>query len=456
MSRRTRTICVGGIVTGCLALALIPLPGLLRGDGSPQAPAAAALIPERGLLRGNGSPQASAGAKLVVHEWGTFTSFAGSNGVELEFRPLIANDLPKFINSPSTPFGVSLSKNRYVALQRMETPVTYFYTDVPRVVNVRVDFPQGMLTEWYPVVKQFQAGTTSAQGAILGNAYLDWGAVRLTPPEQFANVRVGRSGAPAVPASLPAVGPNDPYGRARETDSAIVETLDANRGSHFEKFLFYRGLGNFDLPMTLVAQGNDRFEVTNGADEASGPLLLVCIENDRVRFARIDPVRPRSAIEIDLPGAESSVDHLAEAMVRELTAAGLYEKEAWAMVNTWRSSWFGENGTRLLYLVPGSLTEKLLPLTIEPAPTERVRVLVGRLETITPEDGWRLVDALGSSDRSETRTADAITAELSSLGRFAEPAIQFLIGQTADPPTRARLEAILAEIRSGKLAVRRD
>src|SRR5262249_46033668 len=152
--------------------------------------------------------------------------------------------------------------------------------------------------------------------------------------------------------------------------------------SHFEKFLFYRGLGNFDLPMTLVAQGNDRFEVTNGADEASGPLLLVRIEDGRVRFTRTDPLKPHSAIEFDLPSAESSVDHLAEAMVHELTAAGLYEKEAWAMVNTWRSSWFGESGTRLLHLVPSSLTEKLLPLTIEPAPTERVRVLVGRLETI--------------------------------------------------------------------------
>ena len=57
-------------------------------------------------------------------------------------------------------------------------------------------------------------------------------------------------------------------------------------GSHFEKFLFYRGLGNFELPIKLAALGNDRFEVANSADDASGALLLVRIEDGRVRFMR--------------------------------------------------------------------------------------------------------------------------------------------------------------------------
>src|SRR4029077_9160312 len=128
----------------------------------------------------------------------------------------------------------------------------------------------------------------------------------------------------------------------------------------------------------------------------------------------------------------------AETTVRELTATGLYEKEALAMVNTWRTSWFGENGTRLLYLVSGTLTDKLLPLTVDPAPDERVRVLVGRLETLTPEDCQRLVHALTGSGSGGNQTQKAITAELTSLGRFAEPAIQFAISQTNDLSTRAR------------------
>lgn len=113
------------------------------------------------------------------------------------------------------------------------------------------------------------------------------------------------------------------------------------------------------------------------------------------------------------------------------------------------SSWFGENGTRLLYLVPGELTDKLLPLSVEPAPNECVRVLVGRLETLTPEDCQRLAAALAGNGRDETTTPAAIKAELASLGRFAEPAIQFNISQTSDPTTRDRLEAILTEIPGG-------
>src|SRR2546422_8767777 len=36
--------------------------------------------------------------RLVVHEWGTFTSIAGKDGVALEWRPLNGStDLPKFV-----------------------------------------------------------------------------------------------------------------------------------------------------------------------------------------------------------------------------------------------------------------------------------------------------------------------------------------------------------------------
>ncbi len=379
MKRNTRTIWTAGISLGLIATALAAVPALLTGNDARR-----------------GSPP----GKLVVHEWGTFTSFSGSNGVELEFRPLATSDLPRFIMGPFSQLGSPLNflfKNQFTALQRMETPVTYFYTDSPRVVNVRVDFPLGSLTEWYPVVKKFDSGVNNDTSAIVGHAYLDWGAVRLTPGSQFANVRVRAAKGKAIPASLPPVDAGDHYGRARETDSAIVETVDANSGSHFEKFLFYRGLGNFELPIKLAALGNDCFEVSNSGEEASGALLLVRIDNGRVRIARLEPVGRHSQIEVNLPSESSTVDALAQAMVHELTAAGLYDKEALAMVNTWRASWFGENGTRLLYLVPGNLTDKLLPLTVDPAPDERVRVLVGRLETLTPEDCQRLVRMLGRS-----------------------------------------------------------
>jgi hypothetical protein len=224
-----------------------------------------------------------------------------------------------------------------------------------------------------------------------------------------------------------------------------------NRGSHFEKFLFYRGLGNFNLPMKMAALGNDKFEITNSGDDASGALLLMRIDNGVVRFTRMDPIRARSMIEVTLPETESTVDQLTEAMVRELMAAGLYERESLAMVNTWRSSWFGENGTRVLYLVPGKQTDQLLPLKIDPAPDEQLRVLVGRLETITPEDCQQLVRRLVGNVANDPPTNARIKEVLKSLGRFAEPAIKFAVTQTTDVATRKRLEVILAKVHAGQI-----
>jgi hypothetical protein len=40
---------------------------------------------------------ASDRGKLIVHEWGTFTNFAGADGVQLDFRPLVDNELPPFV-----------------------------------------------------------------------------------------------------------------------------------------------------------------------------------------------------------------------------------------------------------------------------------------------------------------------------------------------------------------------
>src|SRR3954469_1194771 len=185
MPRKRRNIWASGIAAGLVSIvAISSSPGMLHGFDAGKAPPP---------------------GKLVVHEWGTFTSFSGTDGVNLECRPLVTNDLPRFIMTPFNQpgsLGRALLKTQFFARQRMETPVTYFYTDAPRTVNVRVDFPQGALTEWYPVVKNFQSGKADGSYDIIGRAYLDWGAVHLTPSKQFATIRVQGPKKQAVPASL--------------------------------------------------------------------------------------------------------------------------------------------------------------------------------------------------------------------------------------------------------------
>lgn len=57
------------------------------------------------------------------------------------------------------------------------------------------------------------------------------------------------------------------------------------------------------------------------------------------------------------------------------------------MLATWKTSWLGEPGTRVLYIVPRPVTDALLPLHISPAPDVLTHVLVGRIDVLTPRRG---------------------------------------------------------------------
>src|SRR6185369_8675445 len=86
--------------------------------------------------------------------------------------------------------------------------------------------------------------------------------------------------------------------------------------------------------------------------------------------------------EIALPAAQARGE-LKLKLRAALTAAGLYEKEAEAMVKTWDDSWLGEPGLRVLYVLPQKWADGVLPVKITPAPAEMKRVFVGRAEIIT-------------------------------------------------------------------------
>ena len=67
------------------------------------------------------------------------------------------------------------------------------------------------------------------------------------------------------------------------------------------------------------------------------------------------------------------------------------------MVETWRDSWF-EEGSRLIYIVAASAVDAILPLQVDPAPLQTVRVFVGRIELVTPETRRSVASAIARSD----------------------------------------------------------
>ena len=105
---------------------------------------------------------------------------------------------------------------------------------------------------------------------------------------------------------------------------------------------------------------------------------------------------------------------------KTLVAHGLYPREAKAMVDSWRGSWF-EQGTRLFYIVSGDAVDAILPLQIDPQPVEVKRVFVGRIEIVTPETLHEVKVALEKTIVRRLRSSAAFSirsAEQLCVGAF--------------------------------------
>jgi hypothetical protein len=401
---------------------------------------------------------------LVVHEWGTFTSFSGSDGVRLEFRPLADEDLPPFVLDRFLQAGAGnpFLKSEIRVRLRMETPVTYFYTPRERHVKARVSFPEGLLTEFYPPVARIEPPFQLGEKLPLKHSVLDWGDIHLIPIEGSESQIAARA-----LSQLPASDARFRYGHARDTDSALVHVRlskpDARSpfapsGDFCEKFLFYRGVGNFELPLMLSAASDGSFDLVNAGHDPVGTLFLVDVDGPTVRFSKFDGLAAGSRLNLPRPAKPAPLEALAAAVKDALVQEGLFEKEAAAMVKTWQSSWFGETGTRLFYIVPRPLTDALLPLEISPRPERTVRVLVGRMEMMTPEDESRIASLVlesAHSRKAATNTSGALTnynpqASLANLGRLAEPALARVGTISKNPEIRAEAKLLLQWLASQK------
>jgi hypothetical protein len=178
-------------------------------------------------------------SSLTAHEWGTFTSIAGSDGRAVEWSPLTGStDLPAFVEHFRDP-GFKLGLRGTV---RMETPVLYFYDSREETVSVNVAFSKGVITEWYPHASRVEPTAKSLYNPILrqasGSGSIAWDSVTLAP-----------SGRPEFPRE----DRNNHYFAARMTSSTPLRVKTAS-GEQQEKFLFYRGVSAFSVPLSATME----------------------------------------------------------------------------------------------------------------------------------------------------------------------------------------------------------
>jgi hypothetical protein len=351
-------------------------------------------------------------ADLTVHEWGTFTSVAASDGAPAEWNTLgCKDDLPSFVND----FGYRGFKFRLGGTVRMETPVLYFYSPNELNARVKVSFPNGLLTEWYPQADNQIFAKKSATGEMLplpGNlSGINASLMNQTGVLEWKSVKILPAGDYAFPSEKGA----SRYYAARATDSAPLQV-----GTEHEKFLFYRGVARIPVPLVAKVGDDGKITVQNKGTDAVPSVIL--FENRAGSIGYRNAGHLATSLTLERPVLNATSRQLKTDLQAALISNGLYPKEAAAMIDTWHDSWF-EEGSRLIYILPESAVNSMLPIEIDPAPARIERVFVGRIELITPETRQIVSKAIENNDK---RT-------LALYQRFIDP-ISKNIGKPANLP----------------------
>ena len=320
---------------------------------------------------------------LVVHEWGTFTTLSGSDGTLLNGLYLDEEQLPRFVhqyqNLPATKedrqrVGKGIYFEPAHVNVKMETPVLYFYSPHPVHASVRVDFPRGLISQWFPACRvgnQPPNGNSIARRVDFAspvNGFMEWEADILAPnTRQTVSYTTG----------------SHTWNTPRLTDANLLSIRSGGQ-EDVEKFIFYRGIANFTPP--VIAKFMDSkptsIEIANtGKDDL--PFVFVYERTEKGDAS----LYWQGAIK---KGERRLVDrnerHAADfgGFEKALVAAGLYRKEAKAMLETWKASYFDKPGIRIFWITPEDWVNSILPLHINPQPREVRRVFVGRYELLSP------------------------------------------------------------------------
>lgn len=224
---------------------------------------------------------------LTVHEWGTFTSLVNEKGELMSGMQHEEVGLPGFVYglraegqglqnqlrgnghcpprskcafpSPASELNdiIPFSEFDTRVTQKMETPVIYFYGNKAEKVHVEVSFPEGMISQWFPAASDFNQHLEQFK-----NGFMSWD-VTLKEVEDISQ--------------YPATRPESIWNPARGTKANTIQT-SAN-GTEEERFIFYRGLGDFNVPLKVTlshpAQGKLKVTVENQSAETVPSLFYI-------------------------------------------------------------------------------------------------------------------------------------------------------------------------------------
>jgi hypothetical protein len=339
---------------------------------------------------------------LVAHEWGTFTSLQNEAGRSIGYLNSSAEPLPDFVHNLRSGMIIGGKRPNYAAkgldigahpdiTMRLETPVIYFHPQDPTPFNINVSatFHGGVLSEFYPYARYHIEGGDPAPAGL--NRFTEALQGSLT----WRSLRVG--GDVKIPATTEHV-----WLAPRKVNSAPVAI-----GDEGERYVFYRGVGNVPAPVSIARdEKGDLHFLPPDATLTNAYWLAEFRAEGTCAYTRLTDQRQadRASQAPTFPGRFADADFSADNAKRlraELRAGlirdGLFDDEADAMLSTWERSYFQGVGQRVFFLVPRAWTDRVLPLKFS-MPVELTRVMIGRIELITPAQRQLLTDLPASKD----------------------------------------------------------
>jgi hypothetical protein len=420
-----------------------------------------------------------------LHEWGTFTTVSGSDGRLLAGLHVEEEHLPAFVYShigmlssrsgflssfsfaqPNIVsredvqipvfadadknlqhYNMMLSKGLPMAqlenvTVKMETPVIYFYGDDTPKVNVKVGFNGGTISQWYPNRKSGDTPNKVSKdhpkvGDKLKEIVGDKEMVLIQQPINFGDASKPYAGAIEWDVEILPKSSSDPAltFKPEENPTWIYPRVPAANvvkvGSEYEDFLFYRGIGNFELPATFSVDSSETVTIANKSKEAIPFALAFENIGGEFRYKTIAGIPPGQVAKVAesewikpaTPGAQQVEVFM---QMREgLMAQGLNSDEANGMIKTWWKSYFKKPGLRVFWVVPQTDLQRILPLKADPAPANQVRVLVGRADVMRPKFEQQMIADLGLKVFSKYQGDRFLTPYLNRLQQLVkEPVFQ--------------------------------
>ncbi len=350
-----------------------------------------------------------------LHEWGTFTTVSGSDGVLLSGLQREEETLPAFVHAHfGFENGQTASSDKLMSLikthgypafptqtkglgrrpvsgvtVKMETPVIYFHSDKAIHAKVKVGFQGGTISQWYP---------DRSGGEILPEPAPAKDPVKQPVPAEQWNLDFSKPYQGGIEWSVDVLSPEESHAtltfkprdsvnwlRARVPEANVVRT---NTGET-ENYLFYRGVGNFKPGLVTTVSADDTLHLDNQTGGAV-PFYLVFEKNlgGAVAWTAGSGLDAGAKTELEknklTPAKGEFPVEIYQTMKLGLVSCGLLESEADAMVQTWWTSYFESPGLRVFWVLPQSTTDRILPLSVSPQPEKIVRVLVGRSEVLRP------------------------------------------------------------------------